>query len=248
MLILCLSIGESLSETDEVRPADKSPIRTPQKLSVFPSQIQLSCQRDSQSIVAQVRYSDGITRDVTSRVSCQILDLNVAGREGNLLRAIADGSTTAQIRFGELQVDVPIVVKDAVKDPAISFQNEIVPIMSKVGCNTGSCHGAARGKDGFRLSLYGFDPEGDYFRLTREIPGRRIDLAIPEECLFISKATGQVAHGGGSPVKPDSEFHRTILRWLKEGGAKDTGPVPQVERIELYPSDGLLNGPAQPNS
>ena len=71
----------------------------------------------------------------------------------------------------------------------------------RAGCNTGSCHGAARGKDGFRLSLFGFDPDGDHYRLTREQPKRRLNLAIPAESLLIEKATGKVPHTGGSGTK-----------------------------------------------
>jgi hypothetical protein len=75
--------------------------------------------------------------------------------------------------------------------------------------------------------------------------GRRIDLAIPAECLLINKATGQVAHTGGSPVQPESDHHRTLLRWLTNGARNDEGPIPIVEKIELYPPGGLLNGPGE---
>src|SRR5256885_12297064 len=86
-------------------------------------------------------------------------------------------------------------------EPSVSFQRDVMPVFMRAGCNAGSCHGAARGKDGFRLSLFGFDPAGDYYRLTREISGRRVNLALPHESLLIQKATGQVPHTGGERIK-----------------------------------------------
>ena len=193
-------------------------------------------------IVAQVRYSDGITEDVTDRVKFSISDESILSRDGNTILGVGDGVAAIEARFEDFEQTVTVKVIGNTNDPTISFANEIVPVLSKVGCNAGSCHGAARGKDGFQLSLYGFDPDGDYYRLTRQMPGRRIDLAIPEESLLISKATGEVSHTGGALIKPDGRSYRTILRWLKEGAMKDVGETPVVESIELYPENGLLNG------
>ena len=218
------------------------PVRVAEKLTVFPDKIQLSHLRDHQSIVAQIHYNDGVTEDVSAQLEINIQDENIARWSNNLIHAVADGETLIELSHSGMTFTMPVSVTDANSQTAISFKNDIVPIFSKVGCNAGSCHGAARGKDGFRLSLYGFDPDGDYFRIAREMPGRRIDLALPEDCLLLSKANGEVSHSGGSLIKRDSDFHQTILKWLREGGKNDTGPIPTVKRIELYPNDGLLNG------
>ena len=79
-----------------------------------------------------------------------------------------------------------------------------MPVFFRAGCNSGGCHGAARGKDGFRLSLFGYDPDGDYFRLTQQVVGRRVDVASPEQSLLLAKATGKVTHTGGQLFKEDS--------------------------------------------
>ena len=97
----------------------------------------------------------------------------------------------------------------------VSFVNDIVPILSRHGCNAGSCHGAARGKDGFALSLFGYDPAGDYRALVRELPGRRINLAMPAESLLLAKATGSVTHTGGKLFDKDSESYRKLLAWIE---------------------------------
>src|SRR5262249_8399841 len=114
----------------------------------------------------------------------------------------------------------------------------------KAGCNTGSCHGAARGKDGFRLSLFGFDPEGDHHRLTREMSGRRINLAVPAESTLMEKATGVVPHTGGKRFEPTSELYQSLHRWLDAGAPDDdVTKLPQVVAVELYPRGALLDGP-----
>ena len=99
---------------------------------------------------------------------------------------------------------------------AVSFVNDVIPVLSRHGCNAGSCHGAARGKDGFALSLFGYDPAGDYRALVRELPGRRINLAMPAESLLLAKATGSVTHTGGKLFDKDSESYRKLLAWIEE--------------------------------
>ena len=130
----------------------------------------------------------------------------------------------------------------AAEDPGPSFRLDVMPIFMRSGCNTGSCHGAARGKDGFRLSLFGFDPEADYQRITREISGRRINLALTAESLLLTKATNAVPHGGGARIKPGDEYYNTLKRWLDAGAKNDPGPMPAVVAVVLDPPEGVLDG------
>jgi hypothetical protein len=130
----------------------------------------------------------------------------------------------------------------AAEDPGPSFRLDVMPIFMRSGCNTGGCHGAARGKDGFRLSLFGFDPEADYQRITREISGRRINLALTAESLLLTKATNAVPHGGGARIKPGDQYYNTLKRWLDAGAKNDPGPVPAVVAVVLDPPEGVLDG------
>jgi hypothetical protein len=130
----------------------------------------------------------------------------------------------------------------ASEDPGPSFRLDVMPILMRSVCNTGSCHGAARGKDGFRLSLFGFDPEADYQRITREISGRRINLALTAESFLLTKATNAVPHGGGARIKPGDEYYNTLKRWLDTGAKNDPGPVPAVVAVVLDPPEGVLDG------
>ena len=79
-------------------------------------------------------------------------------------------------------------------------------------------------------------------RLTREMLGRRVNLAIPEECLLINKSTGEVSHTGGTLMTRDSERYQTLMRWLQAGARNDSGPVPEVTAVEIFPKNGVLDG------
>ncbi len=124
-----------------------------------------------------------------------------------------------------------------------SFKNDVVPVFMRGGCNAGDCHGAARGKDGFMLSLFGYDPEGDYYRLLEEQPGRRVNLAAPEQSLLLQKATGKVAHSGGELFAADSEAYRVIHDWIAAGAPRDPEDTPDVTGIRMEPPVMEFPGP-----
>jgi hypothetical protein len=130
----------------------------------------------------------------------------------------------------------------------VSFQQDVMPILFRAGCNSGTCHGAARGKDGFHLSLFGYDPQGDYFRISEEMIGRRINVARPEQSLLLRKATGRVPHTGGKLFDPKSEYYTTLLRWIEEGGLNDAGPVPEVVELKLSTDSFVFNRAGEQNS
>jgi hypothetical protein len=125
---------------------------------------------------------------------------------------------------------------------AISFRLDVMPVLFRAGCNQGGCHGAAAGKDGFHLSLFGYDPAGDYYRLTQQIVGRRVDLAVPEQSLLLLKAIGAVPHSGGRRFRPDTDYYRTLLRWIQEGAHDDAANVPTVTGISLVPDKLVFSG------
>ena len=105
----------------------------------------------------------------------------------------------------------------------INFTNQIVPIFTKLSCNSGGCHGKASGQNGFKLSLFGFDAAFDQEAITREARGRRLFLSAPAQSLLLRKATGQAPHGGGKRLNADGEEYRLLLRWI-EAGAPPSAP------------------------
>jgi len=122
-----------------------------------------------------------------------------------------------------------------------SFRRDVMPILFRAGCNGGTCHGSARGKDGFMLSLFGYDPEGDYRRIVEDLPGRRVNTAVPEQSLLLLKAVGAVPHTGGKLFDRDSDLYKTLERWVECGAADDPGPVPAVTGISLSKESVVFN-------
>ncbi|MFT5327832.1 MAG: hypothetical protein ACI8P0_005737 [Planctomycetaceae bacterium] len=129
-----------------------------------------------------------------------------------------------------------------------SFRRDVMPVFFRAGCNAGTCHGSSRGKDGFMLSLFGYDAKGDYFRLTEELIGRRINVAAPSESLLLKKASGQVPHTGGKRFSKDSPYYQTLLKWIEAGAPNDPDDVPVPVEITLQPErlQFDVNGAATP--
>ena len=126
-----------------------------------------------------------------------------------------------------------IGLNDVVRGDEPGFRRDVMPIFFRAGCNAGTCHGSARGKDGFMLSLFGYDAKGDYERIVNEMPGRRVNIATPEQSLLLLKATGSVPHSGGKLFKRDSEYYQTLLRWIEAGAPDDASDVAATVAVEL---------------
>ena len=223
-----------------VAPAADS--QSPTAINVYPPDVNLTTKRDHQSVIVQATYASGITRDVTDQARFSLASEQFATLDKNILHPTADGTTELNVEFAGHSKSLPVNVKDAAGNPPISFQLDVMPVFMRAGCNTGSCHGAARGKDGFMLSLFGYDPNGDHFRITREFPGRRINLAVPTESLLLQKSIGAVPHTGGKRFDSDSEYARTLLRWHQAGAPNDSGEIPKVTKVEVFPEAAVLDG------
>lgn len=219
-------------------PADPAIV----SIEAFPKNISLESAADFHRVIVIARMKDASTHDITSQARLSLADGAFAMLGANLLTPKADGETKLRVEYRGLSTEVAVKVKDARKPRPVSFQLDVMPVLTAAGCNTGSCHGSARGQDGFHLSLYGFDPQGDHFRLTSEMAGRRVNLALPGESLLITKAIGSVPHTGGKLMKPGSAFHETLLQWIRDGAKYDEGEIPQPTGIEIRPAEVVLTG------
>jgi hypothetical protein len=211
-------------------------------LAVYPPEISLTTKSDLQRFIVVATRDDGVTLDVTDKATIKLAEPKFCRVEKNVLYPAADGQTKLEIAYAGLNAAATVTVKDAAAERPVSFQLDVMPVFMRGGCNTGSCHGAARGKDGFRLSLFGFDPQGDYYRLTRELGTRRINLASPADSLLIEKTIGAVPHTGGKRFELDSEYCQTLLKWLDGGALNDAKPTPAVVGVDLYPPSAVLEG------
>ena len=214
----------------------------PVSIAVFPPDVNMQSARGKQRIIVQASYADGITRDVTAQAKVTISDPKIAKIVNLEVLPVGDGKCSIAVEFEGKTTQVPVDVKDAIKDRPISFKLDVMPIFLRNGCNQGGCHGAARGKDGFRLSLFGFDPDGDHYRLTRELNGRRINLAIPEESLLVEKSTGKVPHTGGQKFAVGEQYYNDLVRWVDAGGPQDPAGIATPVSVDLFPKTALLDG------
>jgi hypothetical protein len=190
----------------------------------------------------QAGYGDGITRDVTAQARCTIANPKVARFESGIVWPLMDGKTELQVSSSGHNLTIPISVSDAAVHHPVSFKLDVMPVFMKAGCNQGACHGTSRGKDGFHLSLFGFDPDGDYFRLTREQIGRRVNLAIPEESLIVQKGLGAVQHTGGVRFGTNSGLYKTLVAWLTAGAPNDSTNIARLTGIDIFPKTAVLEG------
>jgi len=212
------------------------------RLEILPPQVTLSTRQSRQVVAVQATYSDGITEDVTAQAKPRLSNTGLARWEKNVLYPVADGECELIVEHGGRAVTAPVKVTKAGEERPISFRLDVMPVFMRSGCNTGGCHGAARGKDGFRLSLFGFDPEGDHHRLTRELNGRRLNMAIPAESLLLEKGSGKVAHTGGACFAENDLYWNTIIRWLDADAPNDPATIATCVGVDLYPKNGVLNG------
>jgi len=212
------------------------------ELRVSPPEINLTGSQDRQAVLVQAVYSDGITRDVADKAAFAAANAALVRQDGQTFWAAADGQTELKVSFEGKECVIPVKVEKAGETKPISFKLDVMPVFMKTGCNSGSCHGAARGKDGFRLSLFGYDPDGDHYRITRELSGRRIDLAVPAASLLVEKSVGAVPHTGGKRFEPGTEIYQNIVNWIAAGCQRDPADIPTCTSIDLYPKNAVLDG------
>lgn len=222
--------------------ASASHVAAQAPLQVSPSSIVLDNPEASQQALVSVG-----TTDRTHTATYEILDPAIASVDAfGRVRARSDGRTTLVIRDGKSEARVAIEVAGVQAPPRVDFPTQMIALFSKNGCNTGGCHGKAEGKNGFKLSIFGFDPAGDHAAIVKESRGRRILASAPEQSLLLRKGAGQIAHGGGRRLPENGLAYQRLRRWIAEGSRFETG-APAIVNIEVEPRERILpfNGSQQ---
>jgi WD40 repeat protein len=193
--------------------------------------------------VTELKTHDGVRLAFTSGKQKKLISL-----EGvpNTALMTADGKNIyAAMHSGEvIKLDekaalskLATATPPAAKAPTLSYTKDILPILTKAGCNLGSCHAKASGQAGFRLSIFAFDPKTDYMEFVNDSRGRRVFPALPEDSLILQKATVRVQHEGGQRFEPDSESAKTIAEWIRQGMPYETPDQPALAGIEVTPAE-----------
>jgi len=168
-----------------------------QSIKIFPGDVLLASRRSRQRILVQGYYADGYSEDITNRVKLAIGDGKVARVASGVITPLDNGSTVVTAKLGSLSASAPVAARNIDQTPKWSFRNHVIPVLTKTGCNMGACHGASAGKNGFKLTLRGYDPEADYSVLTREAVGRRVSPQDPGRSLVLLKPALLIPHAGG---------------------------------------------------
>ena len=217
-------------------------------LAAYPAEVRLEHQRDHQRVIVQQTKDDGVSVDLTRDVTVTFAPEGIASWDANKrLVPVADGTTTMTVTAptGET-VAVPVTVSNAQLVKPASFSNDVEPVLMKAGCNSGACHGAAVGKNGFRLTLFGYDAATDYVNLTRDLRGRRMNAANPVESLMLTKPTGEVAHEGGTKLTKGTLLYGMVEEWIAQGASSDAGQAPGLDSIQILPPYSVLQGEGSP--
>jgi hypothetical protein len=207
-------------------------------LEAFPPAIVLRNPFEYRQLVLTGVLDTGDQVDVTRMARIEKLDNLVSVSSTGLVRPKADGSATLKITLEGQSLSVPVTVSGQKTKYEVGFVRDLMPVLSKVGCNAGTCHGAQQGKNGFKLSLRGYDPLFDHISLTDDLEGRRFNRAAPERSLMLMKPGGGVAHVGGALFQPGDPYYEMIRSWIADGVKLDANS-PKITGLEIYPKSAV---------
>jgi hypothetical protein len=210
-------------------------------LAVTPAQFDLAGMHEGRQLIVTGEDAAHRQRDLTHVAQYQaeppgIVRVTAQG----YVRPAGRGEATITVHAAGQSQAVRITVRDFDASRPLNFANDIVPLLTRHGCNAGGCHGKASGQNGFKLSLFGFDPEFDHNAIVKEARGRRVFPAAPDSSLLLLKASAQVPHGGGRRLPPDSEAHQTLRRWIVQGTPASNQETPTLKRLEIVPAQRVL--------
>ena len=208
-------------------------------LEVAPKALALDGRYDYAQVVVIGKLDTGDTIDATrlAKIS-QSKDLLQLAPTG-LAQPKADGAGELTIALGTATAKLPVTVKNMANTRPVDYLHDVTPVMSRLGCNQGTCHGSAQGKNGFKLSLRGYDAIYDVRSLTDDLAGRRTNPVAPDNSLMLQKAAGRVPHQGGS-LTVAGEAHYEILKDWIAAGATLNQATPRVARIEIFPKNPII--------
>ena len=213
-------------------------------IQVTPSSIQLNNIFESVQVLVTAKLATGETIDVTRMVKTSLSeDLAWMTRRG-LVVAKGNGHTDLIISVGGKSQTIPIDITGANETYTPDFVRDVSPLISKLGCNQGTCHGAAKGKNGFILSLRGYDPIVDVRSFTDDHASRRANIASPDDSLMLLKSTSAVPHMGGQRMPVGHDAYLILRNWIA-AGAKLNADSPGVASIEVVPKNPVIQSIGQ---
>src|SRR5215467_6618012 len=202
-------------------------------ISVYPQAIHLTGRNATQNLAVSAGE-----RDITAECTFELANRTLAKVSAQgMVSALADGKGSLTVRWKQDRIIVPVTVTAAREEPKLSFVKDVVPIFTMGGCAGSNCHGSIRGQAGFKLSLFGYEPDLDYQAIQS-----RIDKDHPEQSLLLKKPTFQISHGGGVRFTKESLEYRNILEWITRGATYDSAGSPRIASLSVFPEERTLSG------
>jgi hypothetical protein len=229
-----LALTVSASAAEEKLPTNAKVAR----IEALPAAITLKTPFEYTQLFLTAQLESGDRIDVTRLAQIEkpaFVDVSASG----LVRPKADGGGELKCKLGDQQVVIPIKVSGQKEKYEVSFVKDVMPTVSKLGCNAGTCHGAQNGKNGFKLSLRGYDPQSDHTALTDDLAGRRFDRASPDQSLMLLKPTGAAPHVGSVLMKPGDPYYELLRSWIADGVKLDL-KAPRVQSIDIFPKGPVI--------
>jgi len=205
---------------------------------VEPTTAQLNGNLDRLQILVSGQAADKTATDLTRSVKYESLTPNilVVGQTGHV-KPLADGAGSIRVTHGKAQQEIKITVSKMLPQAAVSFRNDVVPLLFKAGCSGGGCHASQFGKGGLKISLFGYAPEQDHTPLARADQQRRISLANPADSLILRKAIMEITHGGGKRFSKDSFDYDLLYSWVAAGAPAPLKDEPKVISLSVTPNE-----------
>jgi hypothetical protein len=220
---------------------NRQPTATLAKIEIVPSSVSITGRHSKQRLLVEGTFADGHQEELTSRAKIAISDNEVAiVDKDNFAIPQGGGKATITAIVEGHRASAPLSVQDLAEISTWSFRNDVLPVMTKMGCNSGACHGAAAGKNGFKLTLRGYDPEVDYYTLTHQALARRTETMEPAKSLILLKPTLAIPHGGGKRFAVDSPEYEVIAGWVAQGMPPPRDSDARVTQIHVLPREASL--------
>lgn len=231
-LLVCLHGIAASTQADNVAQHD---------LVILPNALRLNGPEATQRVLVEVVDGSNSLGERTDRATFTIADERIARvSTDGVVTPVGDGSTILSAIVDGRSITAEVTVVGTGDGATWSFRNHVLPILTRLGCNSGACHGAEAGKGGLKLSLRGYDPERDHDVLTRQALGRRIVKTAPAESLMLLKPTGALEHGGGRVLATDSREYRALSGWIAAGTPPPSPQDPRLLSIAAYPGSVTL--------
>ena len=205
-------------------------------LEMQPTNLRFASPNDYAQLLVTARLESGDTADVTRLVKIAVEPSLAEVSPRGVLRPLANGTGKLSVALEGQTLEASLNIGGLQNGYRADFIRDVSPVLAHLGCNAGTCHGAKEGKNGFKLSLRGYDPETDLRALTDDLASRRVNLASPDDSLMLLKAVAEVPHEGGRRTTVDSRYYQTLRQWIANGGTLDL-KASRVVKIEIFPRD-----------